>query len=92
MEREGVKFIHLKPILLKLISGLNGLDRLMTSNLKTGKKVSFALRLFFVFSSKQEKNLGGFRLLRAVFRNISSKHLIVLSKCRWNLTQKYYFF
>lgn len=40
----GVKFIHLKPILLKLISGLYGLNRLMTSTLKAGKKVSFILK------------------------------------------------
>lgn len=60
MEREGVKFIHLKPILLKLISGLNGLDRLMTSNLKTGRK-AFKFKLFFVFSSKQKQKLLGFQ-------------------------------
>lgn len=57
VERERVKFIHLKPILFKLISGLYGLNRLMTSNLKAGKKVSFVLKLLFVvvFSLKQIK-------------------------------------
>lgn len=58
MEREGVKFIHLKPILLKLISGLNGLDRLMTSNLKTGRK-AFKFKLFFVFFIQTEEKTSG---------------------------------
>lgn len=74
-EREGVKFIHLKPILLKLISVLNGRDRLKTS--KAGKKASFESKLFFVFSSKQKKNFWDFRLLPVVSRNISMKHFII---------------
>lgn len=54
-EGEGVKFIHLKPILFKLISVLKGWTSLTTSNLKAGKKLSSNLTVIL-------KNLWDFKL------------------------------
>ena len=66
-EREGVKIIHLKPILLlKLISALNGLTSSETSsNLRAGEKTfcfSFFLTELFVVSSSNPNRRRDFKL------------------------------
>lgn len=78
--REGVKIIHLKPILLlKLISVLNGLTSSETSNLRAGEKTfcfSFFLTELFVVSSSnpnRRRDFLNFHFHREVKESCSIK-------------------